>query len=802
MALTKKRFIADYRAECLHLFASPLEDLSIQQQYQALAFLVKGYYAKDWSHTKADYDHHQQKQVYYFSIEFLPGRLLASNLLNQGLRAVVEDGLAQLGIDAETLYAQEGDPGLGNGGLGRLASAFLDAMAAVGMAGNGNGIRYQYGLFEQRFVDGYQVELPDDWLRTVNVWETRKENRAVIVRFGGNVYLQPSDAGGLEPVYEHAEQVLAVPYDTAIPGFANHVVNTMRLWSAEPVPGHVHTLAEKAHVNAITQILYPDDSDTAGRELRLRQEYFFTSAGVQSIVTHYRRFHQDLHLLPKFVAIHINDTHPAMAVLELMRVLLDDGHLGWDEAWAITVATMSYTNHTLMAEALETWPQDMFANLLPRLWQIAQEIDARFRSAHLLQFGADLVGRAAPSQGGYLHMANLAVIGSHAVNGVAKLHTQLLEQSVLKDLYTIYPARFNNKTNGITPRRWVQMANPSLANLIDDTIGRTWRRDPRALTALRAQLDDDEWLSALTAAKAENKVRLAKTIQTTLGLQVPTNAIFDVQIKRLHAYKRQLLHVFGILAHYDAIKRGEKRPARVHVFGAKAAPSYRYAKAVIRLINAVADLVNQDPDCAGQLAVAFLPNYGVSLAEQIIPAADISEQISLAGTEASGTSNMKLMANGAITLATLDGANIEIQSAAGASAMVTFGMTTQEVQALNASNRYSARGLYESDPLIHRLVDMLVDGSIPGSKSVGQEIQDELLVYNDTYRVLADLQSYLAANRKLDALWQSPQAWAQAALKNIAASGQFSADFTVQRYGREIWDVLPNTPIVGDEHAL
>ncbi|WP_461212897.1 glycogen/starch/alpha-glucan phosphorylase [Lacticaseibacillus sp. GG6-2] len=795
MALTKKRFIADYQEEAMHIFANSLEHLSLLQQYQALAFLVKGYYATDWAKTRADYDHHQQKQVYYFSIEFMPGRLLASNLLNLGVKETVEAGLEELGIDTTALYAAEGDPGLGNGGLGRLASAFLDAMAAVGMAGNGNGIRYQYGLFQQRFVDGYQVELPDDWLRDPYVWETRKEDRAVIVRFGGSVALVPGDGGRLEAEYYNTDEVLAVPYDTAMVGYRNHVVNTMRLWSAEPVPGHVHSLEEKARVNAITQILYPDDSDTAGRELRLRQEYFFTSAGIQSIITHYRRFHQDLHLLPQFVSIHINDTHPAMAVLELMRVLLDDGHLPWDEAWRITVATLSYTNHTLMTEALETWPEEMFARLLPRLAQLAQEVDRRFRQQYTRLFGETLVSRCAPLANGYLRMAYLATIGSHAVNGVAKIHSNLLKQSVLRDLYTIFPERFNNKTNGITPRRWVQIANPDLSQLLDATIGTAWRRDPRELVPLLAQSNDHDFLKALNAAKFANKQRLATVISAHLGFEVDPHAIFDVQIKRLHAYKRQLLHVFGILEAYLAIKKGESRPPRVHIFGAKAAPSYRYAKAVIRLINAVADMVNHDPDCAGKLAVAFIPNYGVTLAEQIIPAADISEQISLAGTEASGTSNMKLMANGALTLATLDGANIEIREAAGSDAMVTFGLTADKVAALKASNEYSARAVYEADPTLHRIVDMLTDGTIPGITTEGREIQDELLIYNDTYLVLADFASYLAASRQLDALWQTPLAWGQAALKNIAASGQFSADFTVQRYGRQIWDVLPNTPV-------
>lgn len=794
MALTTAQFIREFEDNALALFADDLPKLSPQQQYQALAVTVKRYYAKDWAKTKDHYDRTQQKQVYYFSIEFLPGRLLASNLLNLGIKDTVEAGLRKLGLDPAVIYAQEADPGLGNGGLGRLAAAFLDSMASIGMAGNGNGIRYQYGLFQQRFVDGYQVELPDDWLRDPDMWETRKENRAVIVKYGGQVELRPRPNGTLQAITHNTDDVLAVPYDTPMVGYYTGVVNTLRLWAAETVPGRVHNLAEKARVNQITQILYPDDSDSAGRELRLRQEYFFVSAGIQSIITHFKRFHSDLAVLPHFVAIHINDTHPAMAVLELMRILLDEEEMSWDQAWNVTVNTMSYTNHTLMAEALESWPQAMFQGLLPRLFQIAQEIDRRFRLTYARRYGELVVNNAAPLADGQLRMAFLAVIGSHQVNGVAKLHSELLKQSVLKDLYQIFPERFTNETNGITQRRWVQIADPALAALIDRKIGPAWRRNPLQLTQLRQFETDEDFLKALMAAKQANKQRLADLIQRQLGLTVAPAALFDVQIKRLHAYKRQLLHVFGILEAYLALKNGEERPPRVHVFGAKAAPSYQYAKAVIKLINAVADLVNHDPAVNAKLRVAFLPNYGVSLGEQIIPAADISEQISLAGTEASGTSNMKLMATGALTLATLDGANIEIRDAAGKDTMAVFGLTAQQVEAAQREHSYHARTLYEQDPLLHRIVDMLTDGSIPGIASEGREIHDELLEYNDNYFVLADFESYVAASRRLDALYQTPLAWAKVALANIAASGQFAADFTVARYGREIWQVLPSQP--------
>ena len=745
MSLTKEQFITEFKDIALKLYAAPLDDLSTQQLYQALALLTRSYIGQPWAETKKRYDQEETKQVFYFSIEFLPGRLLQSNLLNLGILSEVEAGLNELGLRPQKIFDAEADPGLGNGGLGRLASAFMDAMASVGMAGNGNGIRYQYGLFKQAFVNGYQVELPDDWMRNGFAWETRKENRAVTVKFGGWVELRASRSGNLRVTYHN-----------------------------------------------------PDDSDASGKQLRLRQEYFFTSAGIQSIVRHYRRTHNSMAGFADRVAIHINDTHPAMAIPELMRVLMDDEHVSWDEAWRITLKVMSYTNHTLLSEALEVWPIDMFSGMVPRIYQIIQEIDRRFRLVFVPQFGQAMIDRIAPLGNGQVRMAYLASIGSHAINGVAPIHSELLKKDVLHDLYQIFPERFNNKTNGITPRRWIQIGDRPLSHLLDKKIGTTWRKNPLALRQLHDFADDTRFLDDLNAAKAENKRALAKYIDQVVHVKVDPDAIFDVQIKRLHAYKRQLLHVLGILDAYLAIKRGEKRPKRLHIFGAKAAPSYVYAKEIIKVMNAVADLVNGDPDVSKYLQVVFLPNYGVTMAEKIIPAADISEQISTAGKEASGTSNMKLMSAGALTLATLDGANIEIKDAVGDDNVEIFGLTEEEIAGYYQRGDYHARDFYNQDPRLHAALDMLVNGQIPGIETEGRDIFNSLLTYNDEYFVLADFESYLAANERLDKLYQQPRIWAKKALANIAESGRFSADFTVQRYGREIWHVVAKTP--EDDH--
>lgn len=794
LKLTTAQFKKDFLSEIETLYSTSLDDTTTIGQFIALGQLVRRYNSQSWTRTAKLYREHHQKQVYYFSIEFLPGRLLASNLLNLNLLSIVRKGLKELGLDFETISRAEPDPALGNGGLGRLAACYMDAMASLKIAGNGNGIRYRYGLFKQVFMDGYQVELPDDWLHHGNVWETRRDNKSCIVRFGGNVWLQPQPDGSLQAQYENTDDVLAVPYDVGIVGYHNDITNTLRLWSAELPPSVTQTYysqAQRDRISEISKVLYPDDSNSAGQQLRLRQEYFFSSAGVQSIVRDFCATHHGMRSLGKKIAIHINDTHPTLVIPEMMRLLMDEHHCSWDVAWTLTTQVMSYTNHTILQEALETWPIGMFQGLLPRIYQIIVEIDRRYRAQQTPIFGKALVDLTAPLGNGQVRMAHLAVIGSHSVNGVAPLHTELLKTDVLRGLYQVYPERFNNKTNGIATRRWVQLANQPLSQLIDQTIGSSWRRQPDLLQTLLPYQQDDHFLHQLAQVKLTNKQALAAYVQRTMGIKLRTDAIYDVQIKRLHAYKRQLLHVFEILREYFVIKDHPDQPVvpRVHIFGAKAAPSYHYAKAIIKLINVVADMVNQDPVIGDRLKVVFIPNYGVSIAELIIPAADVSEQISTASKEASGTSNMKLMANGALSLATYDGANIDIMQAAGAENEYPFGLRVHEVYDYYQRGNYRAAAFYNGNPELKRILDSLIDGTIPGIPTVGREIYDSLIRYNDEFFVLADYQAYVKQQQRISQDFQDQPTWQQRALANIAASGHFAADLAVARYTDDIWQV-------------
>lgn len=794
LKLTTAQFKKDFLSEIETLYSTSLDDTTTIGQFIALGQLVRRYNSQSWTRTAKLYREHHQKQVYYFSIEFLPGRLLASNLLNLNLLSIVRKGLKELGLDFETISRAEPDPALGNGGLGRLAACYMDAMASLKIAGNGNGIRYRYGLFKQVFMDGYQVELPDDWLHHGNVWETRRDNKSCIVRFGGNVWLQPQPDGSLQAQYENTDDVLAVPYDVGIVGYHNDITNTLRLWSAELPPSVTQTYysqAQRDRISEISKVLYPDDSNSAGQQLRLRQEYFFSSAGVQSIVRDFCATHHGMRSLGKKIAIHINDTHPTLVIPEMMRLLMDEHHCSWDVAWTLTTQVMSYTNHTILQEALETWPIGMFQGLLPRIYQIIVEIDRRYRAQQTPIFGKALVDLTAPLGNGQVRMAHLAVIGSHSVNGVAPLHTELLKTDVLRGLYQVYPERFNNKTNGIATRRWVQLANQPLSQLIDQTIGSSWRRQPDLLQTLLPYQQDDHFLHQLAQVKLTNKQALAAYVQRTMGIKLRTDAIYDVQIKRLHAYKRQLLHVFEILREYFVIKDHPDQPVvpRVHIFGAKAAPSYHYAKAIIKLINVVADMVNQDPVIGDRLKVVFIPNYGVSIAELIIPAADVSEQISTASKEASGTSNMKLMANGALSLATYDGANIDIMQAAGAENEYPFGLRVHEVYDYYQRGNYRAAAFYNGNPELKRILDSLIDGTIPGIPTVGREIYDSLIRYNDEFFVLADYQAYAKQQQQISQDFQDQPTWQQRALANIAASGHFAADLAVARYADDIWQV-------------
>lgn len=794
--ISTKQFTADFKRRLLEKYAVEAKDASDYEIYQTLGSLVQAYNAKNRKDSLQFYIDHEMKQVYYFSIEFLPGKLLRSNLLNLGMLNTAQDAMKEMGIDFAKVTAQEPDMALGNGGLGRLASCFMDCLASCGFPGHGNGIRYKYGLFKQRFVDGYQVELPDVWLNRGNVWEVRLDSKAVDVRLGGKCYMVDDGHGRLQPVYEGGQILRAVPYDTTMVGFRNNVSNVMRLWSVEIPPteeGKYVNGEQLRAVQDITSVLYPDDSNWEGQELRLKQEYFFVSAGIQSILRTQKDKYKTVEDLNKRIAIHINDTHPAMCVAEMMRILLDEEGLSWDKAWNMTVKIMSYTNHTIMAEALEKWPLRMIDNLLPRIAQIIQEIDRHFVAEYTPKVGPALVHRTRIVQNETVQMANLAIIGSHSTNGVAHLHTELLKKVVLKDFYQLFPERFNNKTNGITPRRWSQLANEPLSRVLDETIGEQWRYDIDDIKLLEAYYNDDRVLKKLQRAKAQNKQALARYIKETTGTVVNENSIFDVQIKRLHAYKRQLLNLLHILKMCFELKDDpqKKITPRTFIFGAKAAPSYHYAKSVIKCINEVGRMIDNDPDIGDKLKVVFLENYNVSLAERIVPAAEVGEQISLAGKEASGTSNMKLMMNGAVTLATLDGANVEIKEAVGDDNICIFGLTVDEVYDYYQNHEYRAVALYESDPVIRRVLDAFVDGTIPNIEQEGREIFDSLIKYNDEYFVLADFEAYVAAQTKLGNLYKDQKRWTQMSLMNIANSARFSADKTVTRYADDIWHVKP-----------
>lgn len=796
MELTKEQFLQDFKDILHEEQLIKVEDATPTELFQTLARTIRKYITPMWLERRNKLVEDNQKIAYYFSIEFLPGRMLETNLLNLVILDVVKEGFDELGVDFTAVKQAEHDMALGNGGLGRLAAAFMDSLATTGYPGFGNGIRYRYGLFKQKIVNGYQVELPDDWFGSLgNVWETRKDHDVVDVKIFGNVYLQANKEGRMLPVYENSQTLRAVPYDVPQIGFGNDVVNNLRLWDIE-IPEEYEleypTIEARRKVQDITAILYPDDSSYEGKELRLIQEYFMTSAGLQTIIKSYRKQGLPLEQIHEKVSVHINDTHPAVAPAEFMRLLLDDCGLEWTDAWNATVKTMSYTNHTILSEALEKWDAELFKNVLPRVYQIILEIDNRYVS-EMAARGIDpqVIENTRIVKDNQVHMAHLAIIGGHSVNGVAKLHTELLKEDTLRDFYVIYPEKFNNKTNGIIQRRWLQIADEPLSNEIDRLIGNGWRKNIHELRKLIDYKDDPQVLSEFYNVKQEAKVRLAAFIKESTGVEVSTEAIFDVQVKRLHAYKRQLLNLLHILKLYWDLKDNPDKDMvpRVFIFGAKAAPGYHFAKSVIKLINEVANLVNNDESLQGKLKVVFLENYRVSLAELIIPAADVSEQISLASKEASGTSNMKFMMTGAITLATLDGANIEIKDEVGDDNIVIFGMDKDEVYDHYARHDYYSRGVYESNPVVRRVVDSFVDGTIPNVRNEGSEIYEALITHNDEYFLLEDFASYVAAQEKIDQLYRDKEKWARMSLVNIATSDKFTSDDTIEQYAKEIWNL-------------
>ncbi|KKF43742.1 glycogen/starch/alpha-glucan phosphorylase [Streptococcus uberis] len=794
MKVTKEKFIRDFKDTLHEEQLVKIPNASETEIFFALAKLVRKYYTRIWLERNRQLTENQEKVAYYFSIEFLPGRMLETNLLNLGILSTTKEAFNELGIDFEAVKEAEHDMALGNGGLGRLAAAFMDSLATTGYPGFGNGLRYQYGLFKQRIVDGYQVELPDTWFgSTGNVWEVRKDHDIVDVKLFGNVYLKSDDDGKLVPVYEGAQVLKAVPYDIPQIGFGNDVINNLRLWDVEiPVENELNypTLESRRAVQDITAVLYPDDSNYEGKKLRLIQEYFMTSAGLQTIIKSYLKQGMPLKDLYQKVSVHINDTHPAVAPAELMRLLIDDYGLEWDEAWEATIKTMSYTNHTILSEALEKWDTELFKFVLPRVYQIILEIDNRYVK-DLAQKGieAELIEHTRIVKDRFIHMAHLAIIGGHSVNGVAKLHTELLKEDTLRAFYQLYPEKFNNKTNGIVQRRWTQIAAPELSRVIDSTIGEDWRRDIHRLRELENFQNDPQVLKQFHQVKQIAKEKLAKYILKTTGVVVSTDAIFDVQVKRLHAYKRQLLNVLHIMKRYLDLKDNPDLDClpRVFIFGAKAAPGYHFAKSIIKVINEMANLINNDASLNGKLKVVFLENYNVSLAELIIPAADVSEQISLASKEASGTSNMKFMMTGAITLATLDGANIEIKDEVGDDNIIIFGMTKDQVYQHYEKHDYNSRVLYETNPEIRRIVDSFVNGTIPNCQNEGMEIYEALITHNDDYFLLEDLPAYIKAQNKIDLLYRDQKKWLQMSLVNIAHSDKFTSDDTIEEYANEIW---------------
>ena len=804
ITINKKRFKEYFRRKMNNLYAQTLEEASNEELFNVLCCVIKDMISRDWEGSRI----YQEKAVFYFSIEFLLGRQLKSNLLNLGFEETIRQGLNELGINLDEIVEAEPDPALGNGGLGRLAACFLDSMASVGISGHGYGIRYKYGLFEQKFVNNSQVEVPDNWLINSSYsWETVRPNRAVLVKYEGKIDMEEDDEGNLRVTHKDYIPVMAMPYDIPIIGYENECINTLRIWKSEiptrdfgrsslyaknQAASYEDALKYKYYAEEISQTLYPNDSNYAGKLLRLKQEYFFVSAGIQDIFRKCRRYKIKPQELPDKIAIHINDTHPALCIPEMMRILLDEEGLSWNEAWDITTRVMSYTNHTILCEALERWSEGIMKKLLPRMYMIIEEINRRYvNDLRSKGYSEDKVKRMAIMYDGEIRMANLCIVSSYSINGVAELHTKLLKEEVLKDFYEEEPYKFNNKTNGIAHRRWLISSNPELANLITELIGNKWIKDTSQLKELEKFVDNENVLSRLEEIKFNNKVRLANYIKENNNIEVDPNSIFDVQVKRLHAYKRQLMNILHVLCLYHEILDNmdlelDIQP-RTFIFGAKAAPGYYLAKCIIKLINCVADLVNNDSRVKDKIKVVFIENYGVSLAEKIIPAANVSEQISTTTKEASGTSNMKFMMNGALTLATLDGANVEICQQVGKDNMFLFGLNAKQVLDYDKYGGYSSKDLYHSNKWLRRVVDDLVNGFIPGLGKEGREIYDALITYNDEYFVLRDIDEYAEAQQRISNLYKDKIKWNKMSLINIANSGIFSSDRTINEYIEDIW---------------
>lgn len=816
----KDVFKRDVRNNVKTLFRKEVEEATPQQLFQAVSYAVKEAIIDDWLATQKQYEKDDPKTVYYMSMEFLLGRALGNNLINMTAYKEVKEALEEMGIDLNVIEDQEPDPALGNGGLGRLAACFLDSLATLGYASYGCGIRYRYGMFKQKIRDGYQVEAPDNWLKDGNPFELRRPEYAKEVRFGGNIRVEYDETGKTHFVQENYESVMAIPYDYPIVGYGNHIVNTLRIWDAEAIVdfqldsfdrGDYHKAVEQENLaKNIVEVLYPNDNHIAGKELRLKQQYFFVSASIQAAITKFKKKHGDISKLPEKVTFQMNDTHPTVAVAELMRILLDEENLGWNEAWDITTKCCAYTNHTIMAEALEKWPIDLFSRLLPRIYQIIQEIDRRFIAQVRAQYpgNEEKVKKMAILMDGQVKMAHLAIVAGYSVNGVAKLHTEILKNQELKDFYQMMPEKFNNKTNGITQRRFLMHANPLLADWVTEKLGtKEWITDLSKMSGLKEWLDDEEALKEFMTIKFKNKERLAAYIKEHNGVEVDPRSIFDVQVKRLHEYKRQLLNILHVMYLYNQIKEHPEMSfyPKTYIFGAKASAGYIRAKEIIKLINSVADVINNDRSINGKLKVVFIEDYRVSNAELIFAAADISEQISTASKEASGTGNMKFMMNGAPTLGTMDGANVEIVDEVGIDNAFIFGLSADEVINYEQNGGYNPYDIYNNDPDIHRVVDQLVDGTYSnGDTEMYRDLYNSLLNNQggsraDMYFILKDFRSYADAQARAMEAYKDKEKLAKMALKNTACCGKFSADRTIQEYVDDIWHL---DHVVIDEDEL
>ena len=812
MTIDKKELKGSIIKKVRSQYGKTLEEAHEFELYNAVSRAAMDFVVEQWYNTKKTYAKKQVKQAYYFSAEFLMGRYLGNNLINLQINDAVKETLNELGVDINKIEDQESDTGLGNGGLGRLAACFLDSMATCKLPGHGYGLRYKYGMFEQKIENGYQVEYPDNWTKYGDPWSIKRMDRVYEVKFGGQIEIHKDEVGKEYFKRVNTEDVLAVAYDVPVVGYGNETVNTLRLWEARSPEGfdlklfndQTYLQASEKAVKAedISRVLYPNDTEKDGKVLRLKQQFFFTSASLQDIVRRYKgTYGNDFSKFADKVAIQLNDTHPVVAIPELMRIFLDYEKLSWDEAWAICQKVFAYTNHTILSEALEKWDISLFQPLLPRIYQIIEEINRRFVMELNEKYPGDWgkIDYMSIIGNGQVRMAWLAIVGSHKVNGVAALHTEILKNSELKDWYNLYPEKFLNKTNGITQRRWLLKSNPELAEMITFLIGDKWITDLFELKKLEQFIEDDNVLNRISEIKFNNKSKLAQYIKETTGIEVNPHSIFDIQVKRLHEYKRQLLNVLNIMDLYNKLKENpfmDIEP-RTFIFGAKAASGYRRAKGIIKLINAIAEKINNDPTINGKIKVVFLENYRVSLAEKIFPAADISEQISTASKEASGTGNMKFMLNGALTLGTLDGANVEIVEEAGAENEFIFGLKAHEVEELQNNGGYNPFEVIDNVEGLRKVLDQLGDGTYNDNhKGIFRELQASLLYgvdgsRPDVYFLLKDFESYREAQARVDAAYKDRRNWAKKALKNIANAGKFSSDRTIMEYAREIWNIEP-----------